>query len=151
MRNGSIFAEVNMTKQIVEGYLKAELRRHGFQYAVENGYMVLTAGFGSKRWKMVLTCGDGCLSCYAAYPWQVPHERRERLLERLNSLNASARFGSCFLLDSEQGGMIVFRCDVIIADEYSIAECIEKGFKYATIAICARWDRLRSECIYKRG
>ena len=136
---------------MVEGYLKAELRRHGFLYAALNGYMVLTAGFGSKRWKMALACGDGCLSCYAAYPWQVPRWRREKLLEQLNSLNASACFGSCFLLDSEQGGMIVFRCDVIIADEYSIAECLEKGFKHTTIAICARWNMLKAFQFNKSG
>ena len=133
-----------MTVQTIKGYLEAEMRRHAFPYTSENGYITLTAGFGGKRWKMAFSCGENRIECYAAYPWPVPRELRESLLERLNSLNAAAGFGSYFLLDTERNHLIVLRCDILIADEYSIAECIEEGLKRMSAAFCARWETLMS-------
>ena len=132
-----------MTVKMIRGYLEAELRRHDFPHTEESGYLTFTAGFGGRRWKTALACGENRVSCYAAYPWLIPEERREGLLWRLNSLNAAASYGSYFLLDTEQGCMIVFRCDILIADGYSFAECLEKGFKHMAAAFCARWDFLR--------
>ena len=139
-----------MTIQMMQGYLEAEMRRHGFPCSVKNGYTTLTAGLGGKRWKMALTCGENRFTFYAAYPWQVSREHRTRVIEWLNGINAGISFGSCFLLDMEQSCLIVFRCDVIIADEYSIAECLENGLKYTSAALCARWDSL-SEAVGRRG
>ena len=132
-----------MTAQVIKGYLEATLRRCGFSYAEEGGYLTLTAGLGGKRWKMALSCGENRLIFYAAYPWQTAYEHRERVLEHLNALNAVSGFGSYFLLDTESGALTVFRCDVLIADEYSVIESIEKGFKYASAAVCARWETLK--------
>jgi len=131
-----------MTVQMMRGYLEAEMRRYGFVWSVKNGYTTLTAGLGGKRWKMALTCSEDRFTCYAAYPWEISRKRRAHVLEGLNKINADASFGSCFLLETEQSCLIVFRCDVIIADEYSIAECFEHGLKYTSAALCARWEIL---------
>ena len=131
-----------MTAQLVKGYLDAAMRRFGFVYTEKNGYAVLTAGLHGKRWKMAFSCGDDRLAIYAAYPGAIPHESRIRAAERLNELNAQSGFGCFFLLETGRDCLIIYRCDVIIADEYSITECIEKGFKLTSAAICARWDIL---------
>ena len=122
--------------------------RHGFPYTVEGNYLVLTAGLGGRRWKMAFTCGEDRVICYAAYPWQAPPERRAEVLERLNRLNAAAGFGSYFLLDR---GLVVLRCDVIIADVYSIAECLESGFKHTSAGFYAHWEALGETVRTKAG
>ena len=134
-----------MTVQMMRGYLEAEMRRHGFFWSEKNGYTTLTAGLGGKRWKMALSCDEDRFTCYAAYPREIPDERRSVVLEWLNKINAEAGFGSCFLLETESGSLVVLRCDIIIADEYSISECFETGLKYTSAALCARWDTLNKK------
>ena len=131
-----------MTVQMMQGYLEAEMRRHGFPCLVKNGYTTLTAGLGGKRWRMALACGEDRFTCYAAYPWPLPGGYRAKVLEWLNEINAGASFGSCFLLETGLSCLIVFRCDIIVADEYSIAECFENGLKYTSAALCSHWETL---------
>ena len=129
-----------MNEQMIRGFVEAEMQRLGFAYTNEDGYMVLTAGQGGKRWKMAISFGENRISCYAAYPRQIPQERRAEMLERLNDINAAARFGSYFLIATKQEYMIAYRYDIPIADIYSIAECFEHGLKNTAAAFCARWD-----------
>ena len=132
-----------MTYDIVEGYLETAMHRFGFSYAWESGFMVLTAGIGSRRWKMAIKCMENRFVFYAAYPLQLPHENRARMLEHLNTMNAQSGFGAYFLLDTEQGLMIVCRCDVLIPDEYSIFECIESGLKFISAELYSKWGALQ--------
>ena len=132
---------------MIKGFLESELRRKAFPYIVENGYMILTAGFGGKRWKLAVSCGENRITCYAAYPRQVPRELCASMIARLNSLNAASGFGSYFLLDTEglgllsqaPGYLIVFRCDILTADVYSIGECFADGLWRMSAAFCAQW------------
>jgi len=128
---------------MMKGYLDAEMRRNGFSWLSKNGYTTLIAGLGDKRWKMALSCGESMFTCYAAYPWEIPHSCRTEVLEQINKINATAAFGCCFLLETEQNRLIVFRCDMIIADEYSITECFENVLKYTTVALYTHWDTFK--------
>ena len=140
-----------MTAMMIRGYLEAELRRLGFPYTLENGYMLLTAGLAGRRWKMAIACGENRVMYYAAYPRQVPRERRAACLDCLNNLNAALSFGGFFLLDTGPHCLIVFRGDVLIADEYSVAECLESGFKHTTAAFYARWETMDTLCGVRFG
>ena len=118
-----------MDADTVAGWLDATMRRLGFTYAWENGFVSLTAGLGGRRWKMAVKCMEDKLAFYAAYPRQIPYQSRTRMLEFLNTLTASSDLGGWFLLKTEQGYVIVCRCDVLIPDEYSITDSIENGLK----------------------
>ena len=142
--NYELFVGVILTETMIKGYLEAEMRRFGFSCTVESGYLLLTAGLGRRRWKMAVSCGENRITCYAAYPWMIPGERRASVLERLNDLNAASGFGSYFLLDTEQGGFAAFRCDILLTDAYSISECFEEGLRSASAAFYARWETLLS-------
>jgi len=127
---------------VVRGYFEAAMRRLGFAFEWENGFAVLTAGVGGRRWKMALKCMEDRFVLYASYPQQVPHGRRAVVLDYLNALNAASCFGSYFLLEAGQEYLIVCRCDVLIPDEYSVFECIECGFKYISAEIYSKWGQL---------
>ena len=131
-----------MDVDVVRGYFEAAMRRFGFSFMWENEFAVLTAGVGGRRWKMAILCMEDRFVLYAAYPQHVPHGGRAGMLEFLNTLNAASGFGSYFLLEAERGYLIVCRCDVLIPDEYSIFECIECGFKYASAEIYSKWGQL---------
>ena len=129
---------------MIKGYVKAEMHRWAFHYTEESGFITITAGFGARRWKMAISCVENMITCYAAYPRETIFENRAGVLELLNELNAATGFGSYFLLDAEKGGLIVFRCDILIADEYSIVECFAEGIKRLSAAFSARWEVLIS-------
>ena len=130
---------------VVKGYFEAVMRRLGFAFAWENDFAVLTAGIGGRRWKMALKCMEDRFILYASYPQQVPGGRRAGVLDYLNTLNAASGFGSYFLLEAEQGYLIVCRGDVLIPDEYSIFECIECGFKFMSAEIYSKWGQLHDQ------
>ena len=140
---------IDMNAKMINGYLESELRRYGFSYTVENGYVLMTAGLGGRRWKTVILSGENRITCYAAYPRLTPPERRISVLERLNDLNAASGFGSYFLLDTDQGCLIVFRCDILIADVYSIAECFRLCMKNMSAAIYAQWETLMQNSAFR--
>ena len=140
--NYELFVGVILTEKMIKGYIETELRRYEFSYAAQSGYLTLTAGLGGRRWKMAISCGENRITCYSAYPWRIPGERRATVLERLNEFNAACGLGSYFLLDAEQGGLAAFRCDIPVTDIYSISECFEEGLRRMSAAFYARWGAL---------
>ena len=132
----------NLDADTVKGYLESAMHRLEFPYVWENGFAVFIAGIGSRRWKMAIKCLDGRIALFAAYPRQSPIESREKMLEILNKFSAASAFGSYFLLETGQGILTIYRCDVIIPDEYSIFECIECGLKYSAAGLYSNWENL---------
>ena len=132
-----------MTSDVIRGYLEATLRRLGFVFVWENGLAAMTAGLGGRRWKMAILCFEDRFAFYAAYPKQVPHDGRAKMLEYLNAINAESALGGYFLLETEEGLIPVCRCDVIIPGEFSIPECIERGLKLISAEIYSKWEKLQ--------
>lgn len=115
------------------------LDSEGWSYRKTERDILLIASFGAHKWKMNLHCTDeGHVSCWAAYPWPVPENRRSSLLAGLNELNLQQQRG-CFLF-SPAHGKVLYRCGVQIMDDYTSYEAIRDLLLAGAALTEASWN-----------
>ncbi len=115
------------------------LDREGWSYRKTERDILLIASWGAHKWKMDLHCTDeGQVSCFAAYPWPVPENRRSSLLAGLNDLNLQQQRG-CFLF-SPAHGRVLYRCGVQILDDYTSYETIKELLLTGAALTDANWN-----------
>lgn len=117
--------------------LKELLEEKGIDFEEHGDSVQFSIICGSHRWQAAFTeDSESFLKYYARYPWAVVGKDNEvRVLECLNSLNATLRAG-CFMLHE---GFPMFRYGVYIFDEFTARESIEDLLITAVAVTEAEW------------
>lgn len=117
------------------------LDNEGWEYETDGNDLLLMAAYGTRKWRMVISCEDkGRVCCYSVFPWPAAEDKATAVTRALNEQNLAQRRG-CFMLNSSDM-KVVFRCSAQLLDEYTSYDYIKDLLLYSVAAVNANWEEV---------